>query len=105
MELVRAADDHSQARPCLAAGNAVVIKPPAETPLTALRVAELCEEAGVPGGLINVVAANDPGAWFDAAIDHKATRMVSFTVAQLRWAAYCFANLRSGSEDRDGARW
>ncbi len=65
--------------PALAAGNAVVIKPPAETPLTALRVAELCEEAGVPGGLINVVAANDPGAWFDAAIDHKATRMVSFT--------------------------
>ena len=56
-----------------------MIKPPAETPLTALRVAELCEEAGVPGGLINVVAANDPGAWFDAAVDHKATRMVSFT--------------------------
>ena len=65
--------------PALAAGNAVVIKPPAETPLTALRVAELCEDAGVPAGLINVVAANDPGAWFDAAVDHRATRMVSFT--------------------------
>ena len=65
--------------PALGAGNAVVIKPPAETPLTALRVAELCEEAGVPAGLINVVAAKDPGAWFDAAVDHKSTRMVSFT--------------------------
>jgi len=65
--------------PALAAGNAVVIKPPAETPLTALRVAELCEEAGVPAGLINVVAAQDPGAWFDAAVENKATRMVSFT--------------------------
>jgi len=65
--------------PALAAGNAVVIKPPAETPLTALRVAELCEEAGVPAGLINVVASNDPGSWFDAAVDHRATRMVSFT--------------------------
>ncbi len=65
--------------PALGAGNAVVIKPPAETPLTALRVAELCEEAGVPAGLINVVAAKDPGAWFDGAVDHKSTRMVSFT--------------------------
>lgn len=65
--------------PALGAGNAVVIKPPAETPLTALRVAELCEEAGVPAGLINVVAAHDPGAWFDAAVENKATRMVSFT--------------------------
>lgn len=65
--------------PALGAGNAVVIKPPAETPLTALRVAELCEEAGVPAGLINVVPSSDPGAWFDAAVGHKATRMVSFT--------------------------
>jgi succinate-semialdehyde dehydrogenase/glutarate-semialdehyde dehydrogenase len=65
--------------PALAAGNGVVIKPPAETPLTALRVAELLTDAGVPGGLVNVVVAEDPGAWFDAAVDHPATRMVSFT--------------------------
>jgi succinate-semialdehyde dehydrogenase/glutarate-semialdehyde dehydrogenase len=65
--------------PALGAGNAVVIKPPAETPLTALRVAELCEAAGVPAGLINVVPSSDPGAWFDAAVEHRATRMVSFT--------------------------
>ena len=65
--------------PALGAGNAVVIKPPRETPLTALRVAELCEEAGVPAGLINVVATKSSGAWFDAAVEHKATRMVSFT--------------------------
>ncbi|MEM7094597.1 MAG: NAD-dependent succinate-semialdehyde dehydrogenase [Actinomycetota bacterium] len=65
--------------PALGAGNAVVIKPPRETPLTALRVAELCEEAGVPAGLINVVATKSSGAWFDAAVEHRATRMVSFT--------------------------
>jgi succinate-semialdehyde dehydrogenase/glutarate-semialdehyde dehydrogenase len=65
--------------PALAAGNGCVIKPPAETPLTALRVAELLEEAGVPPGLVNVVPSVDPGAWFDAAVDHRATRMVSFT--------------------------
>jgi len=65
--------------PALGAGNAVVIKPPRETPLTALRVAELCEEAGVPAGLINVVATKTSGAWFDAAVENPATRMVSFT--------------------------
>lgn len=65
--------------PALAAGNGAVIKPPAETPLTALRVAELLTEAGVPGGLVNVVVAEDPTEWFDAAVDHQATRMVSFT--------------------------
>ncbi len=65
--------------PALAAGNAVVIKPPKETPLTALRVAELLQEAGVPAGVVNVVPTKDSGSWFDAAVDHKAVRMVSFT--------------------------
>ncbi len=65
--------------PALAAGNAAVIKPPKETPFTALRVAELLEEAGVPAGLVNVVPTNNSGAWFDAAVEHRATRMVSFT--------------------------
>ncbi len=65
--------------PALAAGNAVVIKPPKETPLTALRIADLLQEAGVPNGLVNVVPTLDSGAWFDAAVDHRATRMVSFT--------------------------
>lgn len=65
--------------PALAAGNAVVIKPPTETPLTALRVADLLQDAGVPGGVVNVVPTSDAGAWFDAATEHRATRMVSFT--------------------------
>ncbi|MFT5530188.1 MAG: succinate-semialdehyde dehydrogenase/glutarate-semialdehyde dehydrogenase [Candidatus Poriferisodalaceae bacterium] len=65
--------------PALAAGNAVVIKPPKETPLTALRLAELLTEAGVPAGVVNVVPTLDSGSWFDAAVEHKATRMVSFT--------------------------
>ncbi|MDG2027021.1 MAG: NAD-dependent succinate-semialdehyde dehydrogenase [Acidimicrobiales bacterium] len=65
--------------PALGAGNAVVIKPPQETPLTALRVADLLQEAGVPDGVINVVPTADSGGWFDAATEHRATRMVSFT--------------------------
>ncbi|MGB7877791.1 MAG: aldehyde dehydrogenase family protein, partial [Ilumatobacteraceae bacterium] len=39
--------------PALAAGNAAVIKPPRETPLTALRIGELLQEAGVPAGVVN----------------------------------------------------
>ncbi len=65
--------------PALAAGNAVVIKPPRETPLTALRVAELLAEAGVPDGVVNVVPTNHSGPWFDAATANRACRMVSFT--------------------------
>jgi acyl-CoA reductase-like NAD-dependent aldehyde dehydrogenase len=46
--------------PALAAGNTVVIKPASQTPLTALRFAEICQEAGVPEGVFNVVTG--PGA-------------------------------------------
>ena len=65
--------------PALGAGNGVVIKPPSQTPLTALRLAELLSEAGVPDGLVNVVPTKTSGAWYDAAVDHRAVRMVSFT--------------------------
>jgi succinate-semialdehyde dehydrogenase / glutarate-semialdehyde dehydrogenase len=65
--------------PALGAGNAVVIKPPRETPLTALRVADLLQQAGVPDGVVNVVPTANAGSWFDAATAHRATRMVSFT--------------------------
>jgi acyl-CoA reductase-like NAD-dependent aldehyde dehydrogenase len=41
--------------PALAAGNTVVIKPASQTPYTALRFADLCQEAGLPDGVFNVV--------------------------------------------------
>lgn len=41
--------------PALAFGNTVVLKPAEQTPLTAMRLAELCLEAGVPEGVVNVV--------------------------------------------------
>ena len=65
--------------PALGAGNGVVVKPPKQTPLTALRVVDLLQEAGVPAGLVNVVTTNDAGSWFDATIGHRAVRMLSFT--------------------------
>jgi acyl-CoA reductase-like NAD-dependent aldehyde dehydrogenase len=46
--------------PALAAGNTVVLKPASQTPLTALRFAEICQEAGLPEGVVNVVTG--PGS-------------------------------------------
>ncbi|MEM9516118.1 MAG: NAD-dependent succinate-semialdehyde dehydrogenase [Actinomycetota bacterium] len=65
--------------PALAAGNAVVVKPAAETPLTALRLAELFHAAGVPAGAFNVAPTDRAAEWFDTAVGHPAVRMVSFT--------------------------
>ena len=65
--------------PALGAGNGVVIKPPRNTPLTALRVADLLGEAGVPPGLVNVVPSTDSGAWLEATVSHDSVRMLSFT--------------------------
>ncbi|TDG14879.1 NAD-dependent succinate-semialdehyde dehydrogenase [Seongchinamella unica] len=47
-----------KAAPALAAGCSIVIKPASETPLSALAMAELAERAGVPAGVINVVAGS-----------------------------------------------
>ncbi len=44
-----------KAAPALAAGCSIVLKPPSQTPLTALALAELAEKAGVPAGVFNVV--------------------------------------------------
>ncbi len=66
--------------PALGAGNAVVIKPPKETPLTALALADLFEnEVGLPPGLINMVTTKSASKPVQAAMDHDAVRMVSFT--------------------------
>jgi acyl-CoA reductase-like NAD-dependent aldehyde dehydrogenase len=48
--------------PALVAGNTVVIKPAEQSPLTALRLAELAVEAGIPPGVINVVTGMGPTA-------------------------------------------
>ena len=48
--------------PALACGNTVVLKPAEQTPLTALRVAQLAQEVGFPDGVINVVPGYGPTA-------------------------------------------
>lgn len=64
--------------PALACGNTVVLKPSAETPLTALRLAELASEAGLPDGVLNVVPGPGPGCG-SALAAHPLVRKVSFT--------------------------
>lgn len=64
--------------PALAAGNTVVLKPASLTPLTALLLGELCLEAGVPEGVVNVLPG--PGAALGAVlVRHPAVAKVSFT--------------------------
>jgi len=66
-----------KAAPALAAGCSVIIKPAEDTPLTALRVAKLASEAGVPDGVFNVVPGyGDVG---EALGRHNDVDAVSFT--------------------------
>ncbi len=48
--------------PALACGNTVVLKPAEQTPLTALRLGEICQEAGLPDGVLNIVPGFGPTA-------------------------------------------
>jgi succinate-semialdehyde dehydrogenase / glutarate-semialdehyde dehydrogenase len=64
--------------PALAAGNTVVAKPAATTPLATLKVAEIFAEAGVPDGVLNVVTGR--GSMIgDALVRHPDVRRVAFT--------------------------
>ena len=64
--------------PALALGNSVVVKPASATPLTALRLAELAAEAGVPPGVLNVVPGPG-GAAGSALARHPDVRKIAFT--------------------------
>jgi succinate-semialdehyde dehydrogenase / glutarate-semialdehyde dehydrogenase len=65
--------------PALAAGCTVLLKPAKETPLTALAVAELLAEAGVPEGVVNVLPTAKPGPMTEAVLADPRVRKLSFT--------------------------
>jgi succinate-semialdehyde dehydrogenase/glutarate-semialdehyde dehydrogenase len=67
-----------KAAPALAAGCSIVIKPATETPLSAFAMAELAERAGVPAGVINVVAGST-GPIGDALTSNPIVRKLTFT--------------------------
>ena len=65
--------------PALAAGCTVILKPASDTPLTALAMAQILEEAGVPPGVVNVLPARRSGAVVSAMLHDPRVRKLSFT--------------------------
>jgi aldehyde dehydrogenase (NAD+) len=63
--------------PALATGNTVVLKPAEFTPLTALVFAELCQEAGLPAGVVNIVTGD--GSTGEALVGHPDVDKIAFT--------------------------
>lgn len=63
--------------PALAAGNTVVLKPAETTPLTALLFAEVCQQAGLPDGVVNIVTGD--GITGAALVNHPDINKVAFT--------------------------
>jgi acyl-CoA reductase-like NAD-dependent aldehyde dehydrogenase len=64
--------------PALAAGNTLILKPAEQTPLSAIWLAELAVEAGLPEGVLNVITGYGPGAGSSIA-EHPGIDTVSFT--------------------------
>ena len=65
--------------PALAAGCPVIIKPAAETPLSALALAELAEQAGIPAGILNVVVGTNAREIGETLTSSSIVRKLSFT--------------------------
>src|SRR5215213_8005148 len=65
--------------PALAAGCTVVLKPASDTPLTALAMARILEDAGVPAGVVNVLPARRSGPTVSAMLHDPRVRKLSFT--------------------------
>jgi aldehyde dehydrogenase (NAD+) len=63
--------------PALATGNTVVLKPAEFTPLTALAFAELCQKAGLPAGVVNIVTGD--GSTGEALVKHPDVDKIAFT--------------------------
>jgi len=65
--------------PALAAGCTVVLKPAEQTPLSALLLAEIIQEAGLPAGVVNIVTTRDPAAVGQEFLENRLVRKISFT--------------------------
>jgi len=72
------ASEAQKLAPALAAGNAVIVKPAEVTPLLALELGRICEEAGVPKGVVSVVPGKG-SVIGDAIVKHPLVKKVSFT--------------------------
>jgi succinate-semialdehyde dehydrogenase/glutarate-semialdehyde dehydrogenase len=65
--------------PAVAAGCTMVVKPAQQTPLSMLALAQILEQAGLPGGVLNVITASDAGSVIEPLLQDPRTRKLSFT--------------------------
>jgi succinate-semialdehyde dehydrogenase / glutarate-semialdehyde dehydrogenase len=65
--------------PAIAAGCTMVVKPAKQTPLSMLAMAQILEEAGLPGGVCNIITAKSSGAIMEPLIKDPRARKLSFT--------------------------
>jgi succinate-semialdehyde dehydrogenase/glutarate-semialdehyde dehydrogenase len=65
--------------PAIAAGCTMVVKPAKQTPLSMLALAQILEEAGLPGGVLNVITASSSGSIMEPLITDPRARKLSFT--------------------------
>jgi succinate-semialdehyde dehydrogenase/glutarate-semialdehyde dehydrogenase len=65
--------------PAIAAGCTMVVKPAKQTPLSMLMLAQILEEVGLPGGVVNVITARSSGRTMEPLIKDPRTRKLSFT--------------------------
>src|SRR6266571_6843848 len=65
--------------PAIAAGCTMVVKPAQQTPLSMLALAQILEQAGLPGGVLNLITARRSGAVIEPLLKDPRTRKLSFT--------------------------
>ncbi len=65
--------------PCLAAGNTAVMKPAEWTPMTATVLAQICKDAGIPDGVVNLVHGFGPDSAGSAISEHPDVDAITFT--------------------------
>lgn len=90
--------------PALAAGNCVVAKPSELTPVTAAMLGDICNEAGLPAGVLNIVHGTGPAVG-EAIVRHEEIKAISFTgstVVGKRIAGICAEQLKKTSLELGG---
>lgn len=90
--------------PALAAGNCVVAKPSELTPATAAMLGDICNEAGLPAGVLNIVHGTGPEVG-EAIVPHEEVKAISFTGSTAvgkRIAGICAEQLKKASLELGG---
>jgi len=68
-----------KAVPAVMAGTSMVLKPTEKTPLSAIRLAEILHEAGLPRNMLNLITIDDPNRFLEDALSTKLMQLITFT--------------------------